>query len=82
MNTATLKTTVRYIISLVIVAVFIFPIAWFALTSIKPISAVFNKDRVVVFDFKPTFDNYRVTVLGGRKADANSSILMLSLIHI
>ena len=76
MNTATLKTTVRYIISLVIVAVFIFPIAWFALTSIKPISAVFNKDRVVVFDFKPTFDNYRVTVLGGRKADANSSILM------
>ena len=76
MNTATLKTTARYIISLVIVAVFIFPIAWFALTSIKPISAVFNKDRVVVFDFKPTFDNYRVTVLGGRKADANSSILM------
>jgi len=76
MNTGTLKTTARYIVSLVIVAVFIFPIAWFALTSIKPISAVFNKDRVVVFDFKPTFDNYRVTVLGGRKSDANSSILM------
>ena len=76
MKTATLKTTVRYVVSLVIIAIFIFPIAWFALTSIKPISAVFNKDRVVVFDFKPTFDNYRVTVLGGRKADANSSILM------
>jgi len=76
MNTATLKTTARYIVSLLIVGVFIFPIAWFALTSIKPISAVFNKDRVVVFDFKPTFDNYRVTVLGGRKSDSNSSILM------
>ena len=74
----TLKNAARYIIAIFVVAVFVFPIAWFALTSIKPISAVFNKDRVVVFDFKPTFDNYRVTVLGGRKSDnqANSSILM------
>ena len=74
----TVKNAARYIIAIFVVAVFVFPIAWFALTSIKPISAVFNKDRVVVFDFKPTFDNYRVTVLGGRKSDsqANSSILM------
>lgn len=78
MKSATLKSAVRYLVAISLVAVFIFPIAWFALTSIKPISAVFNKDRVVVFDFKPTFDNYRVTVLGGRKSDttANSSILM------
>jgi len=78
MNTGTLKTTARYIVSLVIIGIFIFPIAWFALTSIKPISAVFNKDRVVVFDFEPTFDNYRVTVLGGRKTESgqNSSIGM------
>ncbi len=78
MTSQTLKNAARYIIALFVVAVFVFPIAWFALTSIKPISAVFNKDRVVVFDFKPTFDNYRVTVLGGRKSDnqANSSILM------
>ncbi len=77
MNTGTLKTTTRYIVSLVIVGVFIFPIAWFALTSIKPISAVFNKDRVVVFDFEPTFENYRVTVLGGRKSDSNSNSSLL-----
>lgn len=78
MTSQTLKNAARYIIALFVVAIFVFPIAWFALTSIKPISAVFNKDRVVVFDFKPTFDNYRVTVLGGRKSDnqANSSILM------
>ena len=73
MVTAKLKTVARYIVSIAIVAVFIFPIAWFALTSIKPISAVFNKDRVVVFDFEPTFENYRVTVLGGRKSDTNSN---------
>lgn len=74
----TFKSTARYMVSIIVVAVFIFPIAWFALTSIKPISAVFNKDRVVVFDFEPTFENYRVTVLGGKKADtqSNSSILM------
>ena len=67
MTSGKLKTVVRYSVSIVIVAVFIFPIAWFALTSIKPISAVFNKDRVVVFDFEPTFENYRVTILGGKK---------------
>ena len=74
----TMKSTLRYLVSIFIVCVFIFPIAWFGLTSIKPISAVFNKDRVVVFDFKPTFDNYKVTVLGGRKSDSqtNSSVLM------
>lgn len=73
MTTGKLKTAARYLISMMIIGVFIFPIAWFALTSIKPISAVFNKDRVVVFDFEPTFDNYRVTVLGGRKSDTSSS---------
>ena len=46
----TMKSTLRYLVSIFIVCVFIFPIAWFGLTSIKPISAVFNKDRVVVFD--------------------------------
>ncbi len=78
MFSETFKTAARYIVSIVVIGVFIFPIAWFALTSIKPISAVFNKDRVVVFDFEPTFENYRVTVLGGRKADtqSNSSLLM------
>lgn len=73
MNTGKIKIAARYIVSIVIVGVFIFPIAWFALTSVKPISAVFNKDRVVVFDFEPTFDNYRVTVLGGSKGDTSSS---------
>ena len=75
---ALIKTWLRYLVAMVVVGIFIFPIAWFALTSIKPISAVFNKDRVVVFDFEPTFDNYKVTVLGGLKSDnqGSSNILM------
>jgi len=66
------RSVLRYVVAIMVVAVFIFPIAWFALTSIKPISAVFNKDKVVVFDFKPTFENYEVTVLGGDKSDSTS----------
>lgn len=78
MEGSSFKVVLRYVISIFVICVFIFPIAWFALTSIKPISAVFNKDRVVVFDFKPTFENYQVTVLGGDKDDLStgSSISM------
>ncbi len=47
-----------------VTAVFMFPIFWWALTSIKPISAVFDKDRVVWFDFTPTLINYAVTLFG------------------
>jgi multiple sugar transport system permease protein len=47
-----------------VVAIFMFPIFWWALTSIKPISAVFDKDRVNFFDFVPTFINYGVTLFG------------------
>lgn len=76
MNSSSIKIALRYLISIIIVCVFIFPIAWFALTSIKPISAVFNKDKVVVFDFTPTFENYQVTVLGGKRADTASGTNM------
>ncbi len=50
--------------AVLVTAIFMFPILWWALTSIKPISAVFDKDRVVFFDFVPTFINYGVTLLG------------------
>jgi multiple sugar transport system permease protein len=62
-----LKITLRYLVSIIIVGIFVFPIAWWGLTSIKPISAIFNKDHVVVFDFQPTLENYRVTIFGQQK---------------
>ena len=67
MHDSTLKLTLRYLVSIIIVGIFVFPIAWWGLTSVKPISAVFDKDRIVVFDFEPTLENYRVTVLGYSK---------------
>jgi multiple sugar transport system permease protein len=54
----------RDILAVVVVGIFIFPIAWWALSSIKPYSAIFNKDGPVYFNFTPTPDNYRVTLLG------------------
>ncbi len=54
----------RDVLAAFVTAIFMFPIFWWALTSIKPISAVFDKDRVVFFDFVPTLINYAVTLFG------------------
>ena len=54
----------RDIAAVLVTGLFLFPILWWALTSIKPISAVFDKDRVVWFDFWPTLINYAVTLFG------------------
>ena len=47
-----------------ITAIFFFPIFWWALASFKPIAAMFDKDRVVWFDFEPHLNNYKVTLMG------------------
>ncbi|NJM28797.1 MAG: carbohydrate ABC transporter permease [Rhizobiales bacterium] len=54
----------RDALAVFVTALFMFPIFWWAMTSIKPISAVFDKDRVVWFDFVPTPINYAVTLFG------------------
>jgi multiple sugar transport system permease protein len=54
----------RDVMAALVTALFMFPVFWWALTSIKPISAVFNKDKVVWFDFTPTLINYAVTLFG------------------
>ncbi|WP_375570461.1 carbohydrate ABC transporter permease [Ahrensia marina] len=64
MRTPLYLVILRYAAAIFITAVFMFPIFWWGLTSIKPTSAIFNREEVVVFDFEPTLDNYRVTVLG------------------
>ncbi|MBL4647248.1 MAG: carbohydrate ABC transporter permease [Rhizobiales bacterium] len=83
----TLAPFLRYFVSTVVVAVFMFPIFWWALSSIKPMSVWFNINEVIWFDFTPTFDNYRTTVLGqfgkfelfdGRAAIASSAIIAIA----
>lgn len=79
-----LATLLRYLLSIGVVAAFMFPIFWWVLSSIKPMSVWFNRQEVIWFDFKPTFHNYWITVLGqfgefelfdGRAAIASSTIV-------
>ena len=62
------KRTLRDVAAVLTVALFMFPLFWWALTSIKPMWAIFNKDEVVVFDFVPTLINYAVVLLGWSRA--------------
>ena len=54
----------RDLVACFITAIFFFPIFWWALASFKPIAAMFDKDRVVWFDFEPHLNNYKVTLMG------------------
>lgn len=58
--------------AIVVVAIFMFPLFFWGLTSFKPVSAMFSKDGLVWFDFVPTLDNYR-TVIFGEGPEAYSS---------
>lgn len=67
----------RDIAAWVVVALFLFPIFWWALVSIQPMSAIFDKDQINVFDFVPTIDNYVLTLtdFGSSLFDSRVAIL-------
>lgn len=54
---------VRDVAAVLVVAIFMFPLFWWILASFKPYTAIFNPTPVY-FDFTPTLQNYRVTLLG------------------
>ena len=54
----------RDALAVIVTGIFMFPLFWWALTSIKPMDAIFDKDRIIWFDFVPTLVNYAVTLLG------------------
>ncbi len=73
MYQSTGKTILRDVVAVLVVAIFMFPLFWWTLTSVKPDYAIFDKDGINWFDFEPTLQNYEVTVLGrSRLSDAES----------
>jgi len=60
----------RDVAAIIVVAMFMFPLFWWGLTSIKPSWAIFDKDEVVFFNFTPTTINYEVTLLGRSRSEA------------
>lgn len=51
--------------AVLVVGLFLLPILWWALTSIKPDSAIFDPDGPVLFDFAPTLEHYRAVFGSG-----------------
>lgn len=60
----------RDALAIFVTGIFMFPIFWWALSSIKTVSDMFDKDRIVWFDFTPTVLNYMVTLFGYSKPGA------------
>ena len=61
-----------------------FPILWWALVSIQPASAIFDKDHINLFNFVPTFNNYILTLtdvgsslFNSREAILNSLVVAI-----
>jgi len=54
----------RDVAAVLVVGLFMLPMYWWLLASIKPVSAQFDLGGNVFFDFVPTFDNYAATLFG------------------
>ncbi len=68
MNTSPSLSALRDTAAITVVSGFMFPLFWWGLTSVKPVSAIFDKDHIIWFDFAPTLENYAVTLFGGGPA--------------
>jgi multiple sugar transport system permease protein len=67
--------------AIAVVGLFMFPLFWWGLMSIKPASAIFDKDRVIWFDFTPTAENYLLTISeGGPEALSGMSAFIDSIV--
>jgi multiple sugar transport system permease protein len=58
-----LRNLLHDVAAYVVVFIFVFPILWWVLASVKPYSAIFVPEPVYI-DFTPTSANYEVTILG------------------
>lgn len=63
----------RDVLAWLVVLAFIFPLAWWALASIKPYTAIFNTTPVYA-GFEPTVNNYEVTLLGRSRVVAGEGV--------
>ena len=70
-----LRIHLRLVVSVLVVALFMFPLFWFALTAIKPRRAIFDKDQVVWFDFIPTTESFLTVWFGPGTFSISDSML-------
>ena len=84
MNQSAISNFLRDLVAWTVVALFMFPIFWWALVSIQPASAIFDKDYINIFNFVPTVNNYILTLIdvgsslfNSREAILNSLIVAI-----
>lgn len=63
----------RDALAVLVILVFVFPIAWWVLASFKPYTAIFSSTPVF-FNFHPTLDNYKVTLLGMARLNVEQGV--------
>lgn len=69
MHTGRLQLLARDAAAVLVTLVFVFPIFWWALASIKPYTAIFNPTPIFT-GFDPTMSNYAVTLAGKSRVEA------------
>lgn len=76
------RERLRDITAITVTVIFMLPILWWALTSLKPAWAIFNKDETVVLGFVPSLANYVIAMgeggsdaLGVRATFVNSAVI-------
>ena len=82
MTPALPRRLLRDAMAISVVAAFMFPLFWWGLTSLKPASAIFDKDSTIWFGFTPTLENYWVTLFGGGPAFFSSKQSIIDSITI
>jgi multiple sugar transport system permease protein len=84
MNRSATANFFRDITAWFVVALFMFPILWWALVSIQPASAIFDKDHINFFNFVPTLNNYILTLtdLGSSLFNSREAILNSLIVAI
>ena len=78
-----LGTILRDIAAVAVVGAFMFPLFWWVLTSFKPSGESFDIDALA-WNFKPTLDNYAVTIFGQGPGvfDSRKSILDTTIVSL
>jgi multiple sugar transport system permease protein len=84
MNQSATANFLRDITAWFVVALFMFPILWWAIVSIQPASAIYDKDQINLFNFVPTINNYILTLtdLGSSLFNSREAILNSLIVAI
>jgi multiple sugar transport system permease protein len=72
----------RFGASIAVVATFMFPLAWWVLTSLKSNATLYSLDGYSAFQFSPTLENYEIAFVGLVTEALNARIAILDSLII